>query len=186
MKNLFISDQQNVIIFYGYENKSTDKPALLIVAALKVFFRISHFSLCEIKPVGSFLRITDWLGSNSDKLKLKYEPLQEKTCMLHMRKQRCRSTVQMIRSFVFTTYIVHSLYFLNFKPLAIFCGCTDWLVLDLVRNPKDRFPHDAAHYIHAYAQNSMEYVIASKQQFVFNRSTTKIVLHETIQTSVKH
>ena len=39
----FVSDQQNVIIFYGYENKSTDKPARLLVAALKVFFRISFF-----------------------------------------------------------------------------------------------------------------------------------------------
>ena len=27
----------------------------------------------------------------------------------------------------------------NFKPLAIFCGCTVWFVLDLVGNPKTGF-----------------------------------------------
>ena len=32
----------------------------------------------------------------------------------------------------------------NFKPLAIFCGCTAQFVWDLVRNPKDRFSHDTA------------------------------------------
>ena len=30
-----------------------------------------------------------------------------------------------------------------FKPLAIACGCTDWFVSDLVRNPEDRFSNDA-------------------------------------------
>ena len=33
----------------------------------------------------------------------------------------------------------------NFKPLAIFRGYTGWFVSDLVRNPKDRSSHDAAH-----------------------------------------
>ena len=33
----------------------------------------------------------------------------------------------------------------NFKPLAIFCGCTAWFVLDLVRNPEDRFSYETAH-----------------------------------------
>ena len=33
----------------------------------------------------------------------------------------------------------------NFKPLAIFCGCTAKFVSDLVGIPKDRFPCDEAH-----------------------------------------
>ena len=32
----------------------------------------------------------------------------------------------------------------NFKPLAIFCGCTARFVSDLVENPEDRFSHDEA------------------------------------------
>ena len=28
------------------------------------------------------------------------------------------------------------------KPLAIVCGCTDWFVSGLVRNPGDRFSRD--------------------------------------------
>ena len=33
----------------------------------------------------------------------------------------------------------------NFKPLANFCVCTAWFVLDLVRNLKDRVSRNAAH-----------------------------------------
>ena len=33
----------------------------------------------------------------------------------------------------------------NFKPLAIFCGCTARFVSDLVGNPENRFSHDEAH-----------------------------------------
>ena len=32
----------------------------------------------------------------------------------------------------------------NFKPLAIFCGCTARFVSDLVGNPEDRFSHNKA------------------------------------------
>ena len=32
---------------------------------------------------------------------------------------------------------------MNFKPPAIFCGCTARFVSDLVRNPEDRFSCDA-------------------------------------------
>ena len=39
----------------------------------------------------------------------------------------------------------HPLYFLNFKPLDIFCGCVARFVSDLVGNPEDRFSHDAAY-----------------------------------------
>ena len=35
---------------------------------------------------------------------------------------------------------------LLFKPLAIFCGCTDRFVSDLVGNPEDRFSHNEAHF----------------------------------------
>ena len=33
----------------------------------------------------------------------------------------------------------------NFKPLAIFCGCTAQFVSDMVENPEDRFFHNEAH-----------------------------------------
>ena len=33
------------------------------------------------------------------------------------------------------------------QPLAIFYGCTARLVSDLVRNTKDRFSYEAAHFI---------------------------------------
>ena len=35
----------------------------------------------------------------------------------------------------------------NFKPLAIFCGCTARVVSDLVRNPEDRFSQNEAQEI---------------------------------------
>ena len=62
-------------------------------------------------------------------------------------------TVQLISIFVFTTEIVESLYFLNFKSLAIFCGCTAGFVSDLVRNPKDRFSHNLAYIISSTARD---------------------------------
>ena len=53
-------------------------------------------------------------------------------------------TGKLISAFVFATWII-SLFFLNpkFKPLAIFCGCTEF-VSDLVGNPEDRFSCDKA------------------------------------------
>ena len=36
---------------------------------------------------------------------------------------------------------------LNFKPPAIFCGCTARIMSDLVGNPEDRFSHNEAHMI---------------------------------------
>ena len=43
--------------------------------------------------------------------------------------------------------LVQFLFFLNlnFKPLAIFCGCTAQFELDLVGNPKYRFSRDTPH-----------------------------------------
>ena len=43
----------------------------------------------------------------------------------------------------------------NFKPLAIFCGCTAPFVLDLVGNTEDRFSHEAVHFTahHAHQEH---------------------------------
>ena len=53
---------------------------------------------------------------------------------------------KLISAFVFATWIVQYLLFLNtnFKPLAIFCDYTARFVSDLVRNPEDRFSHNEA------------------------------------------
>ena len=50
------------------------------------------------------------------------------------------------QGFVYGIRIVQSLYLLlrNFKPLAIFCGCTARFVSDLVGNPEDQFSHNEA------------------------------------------
>ena len=76
-----------------------------------------------------------------------YELRHEKTCFLHMRKQRRRSTAKLISAFVFAIRIVQSLYYLNkkIKPLSIFFGCTARFVSDLVGNPEYRFSHNEAH-----------------------------------------
>ena len=47
--------------------------------------------------------------------------------------------VKLISAFVFATQIVQSLYFLNPKFQAIFCGCTARFVSDLVGTPKTDF-----------------------------------------------
>ena len=43
----------------------------------------------------------------------------------------------------------------NYKPLTIFCDCTDRFVSDLVRNPEDRFSHNEALIIMATSQESL-------------------------------
>ena len=48
-------------------------------------------------------------------------------------------------------------YIRNFKPLAIFYGCTARFVLDLVGNPEDRFSHDAARL--NYSESHVNYSI---------------------------
>ena len=55
-------------------------------------------------------------------------------------------TAKLISAFVFATWIVQYLYFLNtnFKPLAISSSCQAQLVSDLVGNPEDRFSDVAA------------------------------------------
>ena len=45
-------------------------------------------------------------------------------------------TAQLISAFVFaSTQIAQSLYYMNYKPLAVFCDCTARFVSDQVRNP---------------------------------------------------
>ena len=43
-------------------------------------------------------------------------------------------TAKLISAFVFATWIVQSLYFLNFMTLDIFCGRTAWNASDQVGN----------------------------------------------------
>ena len=54
------------------------------------------------------------------------------------KKQRCRSAL--------FSHMQKNAYFLNlnFKSLAIFCGCAARFVSDLVENHEDRYSHDAA------------------------------------------
>ena len=49
--------------------------------------------------------------------------------------------------FRYTESTIPLLPILNFKPLAIFCGCTVRFVSDLVGNPEDRFSHNDAHMV---------------------------------------
>ena len=74
--------------------------------------------------------------------------------ILHMPKTKaqisCAVTAQLISAFVFVTYILYFLYFLNqkFQPLAIFCGSSARFVSDLVGYHRiqvlaeNLFPHD--------------------------------------------
>ena len=67
------------------------------------------------------------------------EPPHGKTNNLHRRKQRRRSaslTAKLISAFVFATWIVQFLYFLNpnCPSLAIFFDCTGRFVSDLFKN----------------------------------------------------
>ena len=55
-------------------------------------------------------------------------------------------TAKLISAFVFATWIVQSLFYLNPKSQdSILCGCTARFVSDLVGNPEDRFSHNEAH-----------------------------------------
>ena len=66
---------------------------------------------------------------------------------LALRKKKTQIiTAKLIRAFVFATWIVQSLYFLNlkFQASSIFCGCTARFVSDLVGNPEARFSCNVA------------------------------------------
>ena len=78
-----------------------------------------------------------------------HEPQLEKTNVLHMQKQRCRSavTAKLISAFVFATWIVQYLYFLNTK----FQASSNLQLLKLLgcvrpgQNPYCWFCHVVAH-----------------------------------------
>ena len=71
-------------------------------------------------------------------------------------------TAKLISAFVFATRIEQSFYFLNFKPLVIFCGCTARFVSDLVGNPEDRFSHNEAHLMPSAGAISQLAMVAYK------------------------
>ena len=61
-----------------------------------------------------------------------------------------KGAYQLCSYFVFATWIVQFLFFLNpkFQASSNLCRCTGRFVSDLIGNPKDRFSHIAAHIIH--------------------------------------
>ena len=67
-----------------------------------------------------------------------HEPHHEKTCFLHMPKQSRRTAAQLHMSHIMRphkTYDPSTSQIQNFKPLAIFCGCTARFVSSL-KTPK--------------------------------------------------
>ena len=73
-----------------------------------------------------------------DRFSLSYEPPHEKTGFLHMRKQRLCFAVSAPLFSLHRQYNPSTFLFRNFKPLAIFYGCTARFVLDQVKNTEDR------------------------------------------------
>ena len=67
-----------------------------------------------------------------------------KPFFLHVRKQVIWQLISALFS-LHRLYNPSTSYAGNFKPLAIFCGCTARFVSDLVGNPQDRFSHNEAH-----------------------------------------
>ena len=57
---------------------------------------------------------------------------------------RSNCTADQHLCFRYTDSTIPLLPLQNFKPLAIFCGCTAQFVSDLVGNPEDRFSHNEA------------------------------------------
>ena len=77
-----------------------------------------------------------------------------------MRKQRRRSASRLRSGPLFSLhgyYNLSTFKIRNFKPLAIFCGCTAWFVSDLVGNHEDRFSHNEAH-IYLGQSNSADWI----------------------------
>ena len=61
----------------------------------------------------------------------------------------CTVTAQLISAFVFTTYIVQSVYFLNciFHASSHLLWLYRTVCVEPIQNPEDWFSHDAAHFI---------------------------------------
>ena len=83
------------------------------------------------------------------------EQFHEKTVFLPIQKTKaqisCAVTAQLIIAFVFTTWIVQYLFFLNTKLPAssLFCDCTGQFVSELVGNTEDWFSRVAANVINS-------------------------------------
>ena len=80
---------------------------------------------------------TKYQGYSSNHTLRKSEPHHKKTSFLHMQKQRCRScnyTTDQGLCFRCIDSTIPLPKNRNFKPLAIFCGCTAWFVSDQVKN----------------------------------------------------
>ena len=88
-----------------------------------------------------------------------------KPAFLHMRKQRCRSAVQLADQGLCFRYMDSAISLLilirNLKPLAIIYDCTARFVSDLFRNPEDRFSCVLAH-ITLYMYVCILFVSAAK------------------------
>ena len=98
---------------------------------LLTWFRILFLSIIKLHHIAKLQKY------NKDNNSEKCEPRHEKTCFLHMRKQRRRSAAQLLRS--------GSTPMLRYRDSTIpLLLCTARFVLDLVGNPEDRFSHDDA------------------------------------------
>ena len=69
---------------------------------------------------------------------------KSKRCVLFMTFRPSQRTLFMARHNWVSLALIH-----NFKPLAIFCGCTTRFVMEQVRNPGDRFSHNEAHIFYS-------------------------------------
>ena len=67
-------------------------------------------------------------------------------------QQKCRSACASAQSdhclccLLPRQYNISGFYIRNFKPLASFCDCAGRFESNQVKNPKDRFSHDKAHF----------------------------------------
>ena len=76
----------------------------------------------------------------------------------------CAVTVQLIRAFVFSLWIVPSLFFLNTKFLSIFYGCAARFVPGMVGNLKtgpgqkseDRFSRNVANFTYIEKKTNVD------------------------------
>ena len=85
-------------------------------------------------------------------------------------QQRCRSACASVQSdqhiccSLPIQYNISSFYIRNFKPLASICSCAGRFESYLVKNPKDRFSHDEAHFLSHF---SLEPGLSLDKLFLF-------------------
>ena len=112
----------------------------------------THFFKIRLKAQPGFTRVKP-MGKPGERWALRTLAVSWENQCLHMRKQRRRSALQELSSwistFVFTTWILQFLYFLNPK----FPASSHLLYLYIlvcvgpVREPHCWFSHDAGHYL---------------------------------------